>query len=116
MNLIKAIFVSLLFFIVATIFFFSSAFIHNSKLYFYLKKKNHSRWCELTTIGSFSPGGSNPFKWLPYIYNEVDNRDKVIKRYKDNVKIGLKYSFFFFLALLVNIAVLIVLLKQYLRH
>lgn len=109
--MIKAIFVSLLFFIVAIIFFFSNAFIHNIKLYSYLKKENYSRWCELTTIGSFSSGGSNPFKWFPYIYNEVDNSDEVVKRCKDNVKIGLRYSFFFLLALFVNIAVLIVLLK-----
>jgi hypothetical protein len=90
--------------------FFICAFVYNMGLYFYLMKNNYDRWCELTSIGNFGPGGSNPFKWFPYLYNQVDIDNKDILRYKNRVRFWLRASFFAFLGLIVQIVLLVFLI------
>lgn len=92
--------------------FFFYAFVYSWKVYFYLQKEKYDRWCELTTIGNFGPGGSNPFKWFPYLYSELDNEDKVIFRYKERIRFGLRYGLYSLAALIVNVIVWIVLIVR----
>lgn len=66
------------------------AFIYNVKLSLYLKKRRMERWEQLTTIGSFGPGMSNPFLWIPYIYNDIDTNDQTVQNCKK------KFGLFFF--------------------
>ena len=69
-------------------------------------EKNYDRWCQLTTIGAFGPGGSNPFKWFPYIYNDLDTENEDIRGYKDRIRFGLKYGLILMLVVLINIVIL----------
>lgn len=100
--LIKGLMVTLILLALATFSFALYSFIYNIKFYFYLKNSRYEKWRELTTIWGFGPGGSNPFKWFPYLYSNEDNDDEAILRYKDNVKFGLRHCFFIVLALIVN--------------
>ena len=69
-------------------------------------KKNYDRWSELTSIGAYGPGGLNPFKWFPYIYNDLDTENEDIRRYKDRIRFCLKYGLIFLLAMLINSVIL----------
>lgn len=111
-TIMKGLFVSLYLFIIGMIIFFFYAFIYNMKLSFYLKKERYNRWCELTMIGKFGPGGVNPLKGFSYIYGDQDNDDETIRKYKNNIKLGLKQSLFFLIALLVNATILAVLIVR----
>lgn len=101
---------SIFLFAIGLILFFLYAVVYNMKLYFYLKKEKYDRWSDLTTLGSFGPGGSNPIRWMPYLKSDLDNDDENIRRYKNNVRLGLRQSLFIFIALLVNATILAVLI------
>jgi hypothetical protein len=106
----KGLFISMVLFAIGMTLCSLYAFIYNMKLYFYLKKEKYDRWCELTTIGNFGPGGSNPFRGFPYIYSDQDSEDIIIRKYKDSIKLGFRQSLFILIALLVNATILAVLI------
>ena len=81
-------------------------FVYNLKLYFYLKKTNIERWEELTTIDKFGPGLSNPSRWIPYLYNDVDENDRRILFYKKKIR----FLLFCFLAGLLFIFIIPIIL------
>ena len=81
-------------------------FVYNLRLYFYLKKTNIERCEQLTTIDRFGPGLSNPFRWIPYLCNDVDENDPQIHDYKKKIRFLL---FFFGVVLLVVFIVPIIL-------
>ena len=56
------------------------------RLFFYLKKHHYKRWQELTTIKGFVLGTASPFRLFPYIFNDLDVRDKNILRYKNKLR------------------------------
>lgn len=63
----------------------------------YLKKNYYSRWREITSFDKVTgPGMNNPFKNIPYIYGNEDNDDEKILRYKDRIKIYLRWAGIFF--------------------
>jgi len=64
-------------------------FKDNLKLYFHLNHNYHERWKELTSLFGLY-GSSNPFKWFPYIYNDLDNSDFVILKLKRNLRRNFK--------------------------
>lgn len=68
------------------VFFGTTAFITNMKLFSYLKKNLPERWNHLTTIGAMGPGMSNPFRWFPYLYNDEDTADPTVFRLKRRVR------------------------------
>jgi len=111
-TLVNGLLVSTIFFTAIVFLFFLYAFVYSWKLSFYLQREKYDRWSELTTIGSFGPGGSNPFKWFPYLYGDLDNDDKVIFRHKERIRYGLKYSLYSLAALVVNVIVWIVLIVR----
>ncbi len=104
-------FALLILLIVGVFFFFIFAFIYNTKLNSYLKKENYDKWCDLTIIWNMGPGGSNPFKWFPYIYGNLDNENEIILKYKKKIRFGLRKSFFLLLGLFLNIIVLAIMIK-----
>jgi len=85
------------------------AFIYNVKLSLYLKKRRIERWEQLTTIGSFGPGMSNPFLWIPYIYNDIDTNDQTVQHYKKKIRSFLFLVMFLMGALLIIFMLLITL-------
>ncbi len=88
--------------------------IKNEMLYHWLKKHNYERWRDLTTaesiFGKVGPGIVNARKGWQYLYSEVDNEDETILRYKDSIKIGIRYMGIFLVAVLVTLGILVVLI------
>jgi len=78
--------------------------IYGLKLKYYLARKNSSRWREITTIGRFGPGLSNPARMLEYTYSDLDNEDETILRYKKKIKKTLKYLLFSVAAMFIGSA------------
>lgn len=112
MQSILKVFVIILFFFVALLLFaLLNAFIANLRLYAYLKKTNYKRWCELTTIGSIGPGAQNTIRFIKYINNDLDTDDEKILRYKHKISYCLRYSFWFFLGIIVHIIMLFYFIK-----
>lgn len=93
-GIMGGIFLALLCIILAlVVFLFFKAHITNIKLYLYLKKMHYNRWVELTSLMPGWPGGSNPFRWFPYLGNELDTEDAQILKYKNSIRINLKVCF-----------------------
>ena len=67
-----------------------AAFASNLRLFFYIKEHRHERWTDLTSLDSMGPGMSNPFRWLPYVYNAEDTGDPRIAHYKSRIRLCLK--------------------------
>ena len=57
----------------------------------YLKKNNYKRWRQLTSIGKYGPGMVNPSRGWSYIYSKADNKNEEILRFKDEIKIGVRW-------------------------
>ena len=87
----QAIVASLFMFIAMLVIAFSYVCVFNIKLSRYLKKKTYARGRERTTVGPFGPGGANLLRGLPYLYSSLDCEDEQILRYKDAIRIGLRY-------------------------
>ncbi len=85
--------------VVGFLFSFSYMLFYNAKLFIYIKKEKYDRWLDLSTIGDFGPGFSNPFKSLPYIYNELDTEDEYILRHKTKTKFGIRLCLIMIIAL-----------------
>jgi cell division protein FtsL len=67
------------------------------KLNSYLKKKKPRRLSELLKYRTFAEATSNPirginyaFRFLDYLYNDLDIRDKNIRKYKFKLRLGFK--------------------------
>ena len=93
-NIEKALSISIVLMLIMLFSSFFYAFFNNMRLYFYLMKQKYNKWVTITTISGFGPGCSNPFRWFDYLFSDDDNDDAKILKYKNNVKIGLKYSLF----------------------
>lgn len=103
-SILTALFIALVVFIILLFASFCYSFINNLKLIIYLKHNKYSTWQSITTIVETGSGGANPIKILKYIYSNHDDKDDVILKLKNNIKTGLKYSFFIFIALLVELS------------
>lgn len=64
-----------------------------SKLNRYLKKHNYQKWRELSSIGSYGPGLSNPLRGIRYLFSNSQEKDEALLRLKDSAKIISIYSF-----------------------
>ena len=57
---------------------------YSIKLDRYLKKNYREKWEYLTYVWPFGPGGSNPFRMIPFLYNKKedfgDNKLRELKR------------------------------------
>ena len=76
---------------------------YNLKLSLYLRKHRFKRWRYLTTLLGVGPWMNNPFRWIPYVFNNLDTLDKTILHYKRILRSGLKIftiSFAIFIVLL----------------
>lgn len=62
----------------------------------YLKKKYMEKWKEITTILGFGPGGSNPFRWFPFIFGSEDFGDRELMDLKTKCR---NASLYFFLSI-----------------
>ena len=105
-NIAKALVASLVLMIIMFFAFFGYAFINNLRLFFYLKKERYRRWVDVTSIRGFGPGSSS-LRWLKYLFSNDDNDDERIMKYKNTVKIGLKYALVMLLGLIVDIVMLL---------
>ncbi len=63
-----------------------TTFVLNMRLSFYLKDRKPARWEQLARIGSWGPGFSNPFRWLPFLYDERDCEDQKIQILKKKIR------------------------------
>ncbi len=72
--------------VMLTLAFSIASFVYNMKLFFHLKKNQYDRWMQLTSIGSIGPGISNPLRWFPYLYNDLDNDDPIVLHLKKRVR------------------------------
>jgi hypothetical protein len=88
-----------------------SLFITWVRFYSFIKRTNYERWRELTTIGSFGPGAQNSWRALKYVYGDRDNDNENVLRYKDKIRIKLRYFGIFVLAIGVNSLLLLIIAK-----
>lgn len=102
---IKGFIITIVLFVLISFAFSLCTVIYSLKLYFYLKKNNYSRWCDLTTLGKYGSGYSNPKKWIPYLHNELDSDDEVIRRYKDNIKLYYRQAIVSFIGLFIFVII-----------
>ncbi len=90
---------------------FIPAFLYSVRLYFYLLKNNPKQFQRKTSLfGYLGMGGSNPFKWFPYIFNDEDTEDEQIKNLKIKIRPKLK-TFFYMFTLTVALLILAISLK-----
>lgn len=83
--------------------------IYSMKLCYYLMDKHPDQWSELTTIGStWGPGMSNPFRWLPYIYDDTDCEDAKVRYYKERTRLGIRWALFMLTLLALAIILIVV--------
>lgn len=92
-----------------------AAAINGGKLEYYLMTRKYERWCELRGMPKPMSGGMKPLKWNPfrgvsYLYEDSDENEEEITRYKKRIRSWLKRSLFLFIALCINVAILIALL------
>ncbi len=66
------------------------------KLNRYIKNNNYLKWREITSLGGFGPGFSNPFRAWSYIFKNTKEEDEELLKLKDSARIGLRYSFIWF--------------------
>jgi len=66
------------------------------KLERYLKSHNYQKWRELSSIGRFGPGLSNPLRAWAYVFSNEVERDENLLRLKDAARISLRYSLVWF--------------------
>jgi hypothetical protein len=111
-TLMKALSIAIVLISLALLFFLLYSLVHNIKLYRYLKRENYNRWRDLTTIRGFGAGGSNPIRFIPYLYSKEDEEDKVILQLKDNIRFGLRHSLVLFLASLIVAAMLVAVARR----
>ena len=85
-----------------TVFFVGFYIIYYSyRLSSYLKKKNYKRWRYLNTLPKFGRGVDS-IRSLRYIYSDLDNKDKNIKRIKDKIKFANKIMLLLFILILLR--------------
>lgn len=72
----------------------------------YLREHNPDRDAWLAFLPQISPASSNPIRGLKYIYNDMDNDDPVIFKYKRQIRASFKVvlSFLGLMILLVVVA------------
>jgi len=71
-------------------------FVRLFKLNSYIKKNHHRKWKEITSLGKFGPGLSNPFRAWPYIFNNTKETDEKLLRLKNSAKMSLRYFLIMF--------------------
>lgn len=79
-------FAGLLVLLLSVLLCFLYGYVNNLRLYFYLKKTRYGLWRNLTMIGGFGPGASNPFRWWPYLKQPHESDDLRITRYKNRIR------------------------------
>jgi len=70
--------------------------VRHAKLGRYIKKHDYKVWRELTSIGPYGPGLSNPFRGISYLFKESEETDENLLRLKDSAKISTRYFIIFF--------------------
>jgi len=104
--IVKTAFGSLLLFTLGVVCFCLYGFVYNVKLTLYLKKNKYDRWRELSSIGRFGPGMSNPLRAFRYVYGKLDDEDESILRYKHRIRLAIRLGFFTGVAMFVNAIIL----------
>ena len=71
-------------------------------LYAHLKKTNYQRWADITTLdaiwGKIGPGAVSPSRFLAYLKSGLDDEDQEVMRYKNSLRMALRYMGIFFAA------------------
>ncbi|MCB1195690.1 hypothetical protein KDK77_05855 [bacterium] len=104
---IQIILSSLLLFFLIIILCILKSFVNGYKFNEYLKEHYYSKWSEITSFDKFTgPGMNNPFRTIPYIYSDENNDDENILKYKDKVKVDLRWTLIFFIIFLSHFIIL----------
>jgi hypothetical protein len=93
--------------IIIVLFSFIYTAICGKTLHNYIKKNHYNRWKKITSIWTFGPGLSNPFRSIPYLFNDEDIEDKEVLKNKQKVKYGLYAILFSFTVMIIIICILI---------
>ena len=99
-----------LFSVVMTFIFFIFTATRQAKLGRYIKKDDYRTWRDLTSIGKYGPGLSNPFKGIPYLFKESEETDEKLLRLKDSARISTRYFLIWFATTAVTIVVSVIFL------
>ena len=86
------------------------AIIRSFKLNKYMKQYHYQKWEELTSIGQFGPGLSNPFKGIPYLFSNSYEKDELLLRLKNSTRISLKYSLIWFSLFILSMIIIFILM------
>jgi hypothetical protein len=86
-----------------TFIFFIVTATRQAKLGLYIKKNDYRTWRELTSIGKYGPGLSNPFKGISYLFKESEETDEKFLRLKDSARISTRYFLIWFATTAVTI-------------
>lgn len=96
--------------VVMTFIFFVFTSIRHSKLGRYIKEHDYKTWRELTSVGKYGSGLSNPFKGISYLFKESNENDENLLRLKDAAHISTRYFIIWFATTAVTIIVSIIVL------
>ena len=103
-----AIFFTTLLFVITTFIIVSIIhFILALRLNHYLKKNRYDKWYKLTTLGQYGPGAANPFRGYKYLWKNFEDDDDQERKYKQKLRKIWKLTGIVFLALIINLVILI---------
>jgi hypothetical protein len=91
----------------AFIFFIFTA-TRQAKLGRHIKKSDYKAWRELTSIGKFGPGLSNPFKGISFLSKESSDIDEKLLRLKDSARASTRYFLIWFATSVITIIATII--------
>jgi hypothetical protein len=74
-------------------------------LWRYLKQYEYQKWRELTSIGKFGPGLSNPLRVIPYLFGDKQTGDENLLRLKDSARVGVRYFLIWFATFAVSLII-----------
>jgi hypothetical protein len=86
-----------------TFIFFLFTATRQAKLGRYIKKNDYRTWREMTSIGKYGPGLSNPVKGITYLFKESEETDEKLLRLKDSARISTRYFLIWFATTAVTI-------------
>jgi hypothetical protein len=90
---------------ILVLFFGIFSFFRLLRLGGYLKKNDYQTWRELTSIGNYGPGLSNPFRTITYLFRKSDVNDERLLRIKDAARISTRYFLIWFTTLAATIII-----------
>ena len=97
-----------LFSVVMTIIFFLFTATRQAKLGRYIKENDYRTWREMTSIGKYGPGLSNPFKGIAYLFKESEETDEKLLRLKDSARVSTRYFLIWFATTAITIIAIVI--------